>query len=289
MTKRTRKQKNAVSAEKPQSKRARAAAAAAAAQQQGKRTASMGPAEDGPMRLQRFLARAGVASRRASEELIEAGRVTINGQPVAKMGVKVDPDVDVVCVDGKPVSIVQEHVALVLHKPAGYVTTMSDPQGRPCVADLVPVDQFAGLYPVGRLDRETTGLLLFVTDGALGNQLLHPSHHVLKQYLATVKGVPTRHQVHQLRTGVKLADGLTAPADVELLSTGPDAVLRIGIREGRNRQVRRMCEAVGHECLQLHRSHFGSLTLDGLEEGSWRVLDEVELAQLRAAAGMDPQ
>ncbi|MDO4501831.1 MAG: pseudouridine synthase [Coriobacteriia bacterium] len=246
----------------------------------------MGPAEDGPMRLQRFLARAGVASRRASEELIADGRVTVNGEPVAKMGVKVDLDHDVVRVDGQVVSISQEHVALVLHKPAGYVTTMSDPQGRPCVADLVPVEQYAGLYPVGRLDRDTTGLLLFVTDGGLGNQLLHPSHHVLKQYLATVRGVPSRHQVHLLRTGVKLDDGMTSPAEVELLDNGPDATLRIGIREGRNRQVRRMCDAVGHECLHLHRSHFGPLDLEGLPEGQWRLLSEDELAQLRAAAGL---
>lgn len=251
------------------------------------RTAAMGPAQDGPMRLQRFLARAGVASRRASEELIAAGRVLVNGQPVQKMGVKVDPDHDVVQVDGKVVTVSQEHVALMLHKPAGYVTTMSDPQGRACVADLVPAERFPGLYPVGRLDRDTTGLLLFVTDGGLGNQLLHPSHHVLKRYLAQVRGVPSRHQVHLLRTGVKLEDGMTAPAEVELLDCGPDATLSIGIREGRNRQVRRMCDAVGHECLALHRSSFGPLELGDLPEGEWRLLDEGELDLLRQVAGME--
>lgn len=260
--------------------------AAARDSQTGGRTASMGPADNGPMRLQRFLARAGVASRRASEELIAAGRITVNGQPVVKMGAKVDPDVDEVRVDGQVVTISQEHVALMLHKPAGYVTTMSDPQGRPCVADLVPVHQYAGLYPVGRLDRDTTGLLLFVTDGGLGNQLLHPSHHVLKRYLAKVKGVPTRHQVHLLRTGVKLDDGMTAPAEVELLSSGPDATLEIGIREGRNRQVRRMCDAVGHECLELHRSIFGPLDLGDLPVGQWRLLTDQELDLLRSAAGL---
>ena len=259
-----------------------------AAAQEGQRSAAQGPdAASSVMRLQRFLARAGVASRRASEELIAAGRVTVNGQVVEKMGAKVDTSCDVVAVDGRAVGVKCAEVALILNKPAGYVTTMSDPQGRPCVASLVPEGEYPGLYPVGRLDRETTGLLLFTTDGALGNQLLHPSHHVLKQYLAQVRGVPTRHECHQLRTGVKLVDGMTAPAEVELLDNGPDATLHIGIREGRNRQVRRMCTAIGHECLKLHRSHFGPLELGTLPEGEWRLLSSVELSALRAAAGME--
>ena len=141
-----------------------------------------------PMRLQKFLARAGAASRRGSENLMTAGRVTVNGQVVTELGSKVDPLVDEVAVDGVPVYLAQGPVTIMLHKPAGYVTTMSDPQGRPTVAELVPTDRFPGLFPIGRLDFDTTGLLLFSTDGELGNGLLHPRHHVEKRYLALVNG-----------------------------------------------------------------------------------------------------
>ena len=157
-----------------------------------------------PMRLQKFLARAGAASRRGSENLMTAGRVTVNGQVVTELGSKVDPLVDQVAVDGVPVRLEGGPVTIMLHKPAGYVTTMSDPQGRPTVAELVPTDRFPGLFPIGRLDFDTTGLLLFSTDGELGNGLLHPRHHVEKRYLALVNGKPTPEQLGQLEQGIQL-------------------------------------------------------------------------------------
>ena len=172
------------------------------------------------MRLQKFLARAGVASRRHAEELIVAGRVMVNGQP-AELGCSVDPGSDEIRVDGgAPVRLAEGDVTIMLHKPAGYVTTMDDPQGRATVADLVPADRFPGLFPVGRLDRDTTGLLLFTTDGELGNALLHPRRHVEKRYLALVEGTPDAKALERLRRGVVLSDGMTLPARAELLRGG---------------------------------------------------------------------
>ncbi|MFR7749565.1 MAG: pseudouridine synthase [Collinsella sp.] len=164
------------------------------------------------MRLQRFLARAGVASRRGSEDLMTAGRVTVNGQVATELGTKVDVDRDHIEVDGMPVKLNQGAVYLMLYKPTGYLTTMSDPQERPCVADLVPRDRFPGLFPVGRLDRDTTGLLLFTTDGDLSQDLLHPSKHVYKTYQALVDGHLTDRDLEPLRRGIELDDGLCQPA-----------------------------------------------------------------------------
>ena len=273
--------------------------------------------DSGVMRLQKYLARAGVASRRAAEELITAGRVTINGTVASKLGTKVDSAVDEVAVDGRVIALVSETVTLMLNKPAGYVTTMADPQGRPCVATLVPVDGYPSLFPVGRLDRDTSGLLLFSTDGALGNALLHPSRHVDKTYLALVEGTPTALALRLLRNGLPLEDGMTCPAKVEVLegdarvaalaeigtvdeagASGVNArhagassraaledaatVLAITIHEGRNRQVRRMCAAVGHPVIALHRRSFGPLILGALPKGSWRFLTEEEVSALQA-------
>ena len=244
-----------------------------------------------PMRLQKFLARAGAASRRGSEALMTAGRVTVNGVVVTELGSKVDPSADVVAVDGKVVRLTDVPVTLMLNKPAGYVTTMSDPHARRMVAELVPTDRFPGLFPIGRLDQDTTGLLLFSTDGELGNRLLHPRHHVEKTYEALVEGVPREEALEALRCGIQLEDGMTAPARVSLVpSCAGDpkgsARLELAIHEGRKRQVRRMCEAVGHPVVALHRERFGPLTLDGLEPGAWRLLDAAELAALGEAAGL---
>lgn len=273
------------------------------------------------VRLQKYLARAGVASRRGSEQLIEAGRVSVNGVVCCELGSKVDDALDEVRVDGRVVSPQQSTVTIMLHKPAGVVTTMSDPQGRACVADIVPATQFPGLFPIGRLDRDTTGLLLFSTDGELGNGLLHPRKHVVKRYLALVSGQIEPDQARLLRRGVMLSDGMTLPAEIEILRGGaaraaldcldlgtPNAsgqglggrtmhgargsrmagtsLVSVGIREGRKREVRRMLEAVGHPVLALHRQKFGPLELGSLERGSWRVLEEGEVAALREAAGL---
>ncbi len=239
---------------------------------------------NGAMRLQKFLARAGVASRRSSEKLITAGRVRVNGAVVTELGTKVDPACDEVLLDGAPVGLPESSHTLMLNKPAGYLTTMSDPQGRPCVADLVPVAEYPGLYPIGRLDFDTTGLLLFSTDGELGHALLHPSHHVSKTYRAKVEGLPKKADLERLAGGVRLEDGMTAPAEVALIDAGKEAsVIELTIHEGRKRQVKRMCEAVGHPVLELHRLSFGPLALGSLGVGCYRELAPEELAALSAA------
>ncbi len=238
----------------------------------------------GAVRLQKFLARAGVASRRSSEKMISAGRIAVNGEVVTELGAKVDPDHDQVLLDGEPVELPESKHTLMLNKPAGYLTTMSDPQGRPCVAELVPIDEFPGLYPVGRLDFDTTGLLLFSTDGELGHALLHPSHHVSKTYRARVKGLPSEKDLKRLEEGVLLEDGMTAPAKVRLVGAKkPNATIELTIHEGRKRQVKRMCEAVGHPVLELHRLSLGPLGLGSLAEGQWRELSPEEVASLLAS------
>lgn len=246
------------------------------------------PEQPFPMRLQKFLARAGVASRRGSEDLMTAGRVSVNGSIVTELGSKVDPKTDIVRVDGKEVHLDDGSVYLMLYKPAGYLTTMDDPQGRPCVASLVPTKEYPGLYPVGRLDKDTTGLLLFTTDGDMGQHLLHPKHHVHKSYRAHVDGVPSEDDIERLQEGIMLADGMTAPARVQILDERDDGTsdLEIVIREGRKRQVKRMCSAIHHPVIDLHRHRFGPLELQGVEEGSWRLLDEDEIAALKEAAGL---
>lgn len=236
------------------------------------------------MRLQKFLARAGAASRRGSENLMTAGRVTVNGVVVTELGSKVDPLVDEVAVDGLVVQLSDKPVTLMLNKPKGVITTMSDPQGRTCVASLVPTDRYPGLYPIGRLDFDTTGLLLFSTDGELGHALLHPRRHVEKCYHAQVQGVPLERDLARLRRGIQLEDGMTLPAKVRLLVGAPTPLdcseVEVSIHEGRKRQVRRMFDAIGHPVDALHRSHFGPITLGSLKEGQWRELDHEELAAL---------
>ena len=255
-----------------------------------------------PMRLQRFLARAGVASRRGSERLMTEGRVRVNGVVVTELGSKVDPASDVVTVDGVVRTIQERPRYLMLYKPAGFLTTMSDPRGRPTVAELVPVADAPGLYPVGRLDLDTTGLLLFTTNGDLGQALLHPSRHVTKHYVALVSGTPDERDLERLRRGVELEnEGPAAPARAELLSPrdplfsvvaphGPgrtgggerNAVVGLTIHEGRKHQVKKMMQAVGHKVLRLHRDAFGPLRLTGLQEGAWRDLTEAEAEGLEA-------
>lgn len=246
-----------------------------------------------PMRLQRFLARAGVASRRGSEDLMTAGRVTVNGRVACELGTKVDPLVDRVEVDGVPVVPARGKAYLVLNKPAGYLTTMRDPHGRPCVAQLVPVDAYPGLFPVGRLDMDTTGLLLFTTDGDLGHELLHPSKHVWKTYIALVDGDVRDEDLEPLRRGIELDDGPCQPARCRIISRRLSAPVAYGnvpahtgfvevqIREGRKNQVKRMLGRVHHPVLRLHRCRFGDLELGDLAQGAWRELDEREVALLK--------
>lgn len=243
-----------------------------------------------PMRLQRFLARAGVASRRGSENLMTAGRVTVNGRVTSELGSKVDPLVDVVAVDGVEVRLSDGYAYLVLNKPMGYLSTMRDPQGRPCVERLVPTKRFPGLFPVGRLDFDTTGLLLFTTNGDAAQRMLHPSMHVWKHYVALVRGVPTAEQLERLRRGVMLDDGPAQPAEAKLLHrsdplafpVAPEgvpyghAVVGLRIHEGKKHQVKRMLKAVGHDVLRLHRDEFGPIALGEVASGCWRELTAEE-------------
>ena len=243
-----------------------------------------------PMRLQRFLARAGVASRRGSENLMTAGRVTVNGRVTSELGRKVDPLVDVVAVDGVEVRLSDGYAYLVLNKPMGYLSTMRDPQGRPCVERLVPTKRFPGLFPVGRLDFDTTGLLLFTTNGDAAQRMLHPSMHVWKHYVALVRGVPTAEQLERLRRGVMLDDGPAQPAEAKLLHrsdplalpVAPEgvpyghAVVGLRIHEGKKHQVKRMLKAVGHDVVRLHRDEFGPIALGEVASGCWRELTAEE-------------
>lgn len=249
-----------------------------------------------PMRLQRFLARAGVASRRGSENLMTAGRVRVNGQVVTELGSKVDPMADVVEVDGRRVSLADGHTYLILNKPRGYLSTMKDPHGRPCVEHLVPTRRYPGLFPVGRLDADTTGLLLFTTNGDAAQRMLHPSMHVWKHYVALVRGVPSKEDLDKLRKGVWIDDGYAQPAEAELLeATEPralavvpeglpryHAVVGLRIHEGKKHQVKRMLKAVGHEVVRLHRDEFGPLELGEVVMGCWRELSDDERKSIEA-------
>jgi 23S rRNA pseudouridine2605 synthase len=230
-------------------------------------------------RLQKVLARAGIGSRRACEELIAEGRVTVNGH-VAVLGRRVDPTTDEVELDGALVVVDDALVHYLLNKPAGVVTTAADPQGRPTVVGLVPAEP--RVFPVGRLDAATEGLLVMTNDGPLAHRLTHPRFGVEKEYVAEVEGRPAPRAVRALRQGVELEDGPTAPARVALVSP---SVLRITIHEGRNRQVRRMCDAVGHPVTRLVRTRVGPIADRRLPPGRWRALTPDEVAALARAAG----
>ncbi|MGE5653350.1 MAG: pseudouridine synthase [Bacillota bacterium] len=233
-------------------------------------------------RLQKLLAKAGLASRRHAEEMISSGRVQVNGQVVTELGSKADPSRDRVVVDGRELSFCQEKRHVLLFKPKGYVTTASDPEGRPTVMDLL-MDERSRLFPVGRLDMDTEGLLILTNDGDLAYYLTHPSHEVDKTYLALVQGVPTKTRLRKLARGIELDDGKTAPAKVEALATdGESTWISITIHEGRNRQVRRMLEAVELPVQYLRRTRLAFLTLDGLGPGEYRSLTHDEVERLRA-------
>jgi pseudouridine synthase len=226
------------------------------------------------VRLNAYLARAGIASRRRADELIKAGRVTVNGEP-GQLNTFVQAR-DRVRVDGNAVEL-QPLAYVLLHKPAATVTTVSDPQGRPTVVGLV--DHPARVVPVGRLDADTTGALLLTNDGELAHRLAHPSYEVEKVYEAEVEGEPTDEELERLRNGVQLDDGLTAPARVRRLR---QTTVELGVHEGRKHQVKRMLAAIGHPVTRLHRSVYAGLSLGGLEPGAWRELEPSEVERLRA-------
>ena len=228
-------------------------------------------------RLQKVLARVGIGSRRVCENLIAEGRVLVDGE-MAVLGRRVDPETALIEVDGAPVGVRPDLVHYILNKPAGVVTTADDPQGRPTVVGLVPNEP--RVFPVGRLDVDTEGLLLLTNDGELAHRLTHPSYGVEKEYVAEVEGLPTRAVLRRLREGVELDDGPTAPARATLIDP---SVVRLTIHEGRNRQVRRMCEAVGHSVVRLIRTRIGPLADRSLAPGAWRELTGDEVRSLQRA------
>lgn len=234
------------------------------------------------IRLQKYMALCGVASRRASEELIKNGQVQVNGRVVLEMGTVIDPDKDRVSVDGKTVKPEKKKVYIMLNKPVGIVTSLKDEKGRTVVTDLIEgVDE--RIYPVGRLDSDTSGLLLLTNDGELAFKLTHPSKKIYKKYIAIVEGLPNKGELERLRNGIKIDGRVTSKAKVKVLKNfGEDSILEIEIFEGRNRQVKKMCEAVDHPVKKLKRVAFGELQLGGLESGNWRFLNDEELAFIRS-------
>ncbi len=230
-------------------------------------------------RLQKVLAQAGIGSRRVCEIYIDEGRISVNGV-IAHLGQRVDPLVDVVEFDGSQIGVKPGLVHYLLNKPAGVVTTAQDTHGRPTVVELVPAEP--RVFPVGRLDADTEGLLLLTNDGDLTHRLTHPSFGVDKEYLAEVEGEPSRGALRRLREGVELEDGSTAPATAALLAPN---LIRLVIHEGRNRQVRRMCDAVGHPVVRLVRTRIGPLSDTTLAPGAWRELTQQEVRSLERAAG----
>src|SRR5437867_927728 len=236
-------------------------------------------------RLQKILAQAGVASRRAAEALIRAGRVSVNGAIVTELGTKADAAKDEVRLDGERLRPPRARV-LAFHKPPSVVTTLSDPEGRPTIRSCLP-GNFDRVFPVGRLDFHSSGLLLLTNDGELAARLLHPRFRIPRTYRVKVRGHPDAAAIGRLRRGVKLDDGVSGPAEVEVEARLPaKAWLRVTIREGRRREIRRMCEAVGHLVDRLVRVRFGPIELGRLEPGDWRPLREEEIEALRAAVGL---
>ncbi len=237
-------------------------------------------------RLQKILAHAGIASRRAAEGLITSGRVAVNGIVVTELGAKADPALDQVTLDGKPVRVSTEKLYILLNKPVGYVTTLKDPEGRPVVTDLLKGVK-GRVYPVGRLDYNTEGLLLLTNDGELANRLAHPSHEVEKEYMVRVRGAVAPDQLRILASGVELDDGLSAPAEVKLVRESENnSWLSITIHEGRFRQVRRMCEGVGLTVVRLKRTRYALLEAGEMRPGEFRFLTPAEVEGLRALSGL---
>lgn len=232
------------------------------------------------VRLQKFLAQAGVASRRASERLIQEGKVWVNGKKITQLGTKIDPDNDIITVNGKRIKMSENKIYILLYKPSGYVTTVKDPQGRRTVMDLLKQVK-ERVFPVGRLDYDTEGLLILTNDGDFSYALTHPKFQIKKTYLAAVQGIPDKRDLQKLQRGVKLSDGPTAPAKVKLLRClNGQAIIKLTIHEGRNRQVRRMLKAVGHPVVKLKRVAIGNLTLGKLSPGEYRYLEPGEVQKL---------
>ena len=232
-------------------------------------------------RLQKYLANCGVASRRKCEEYIIQGKIKVNGETVNELGTKVNPEKDIIEFENKRIKENSKHIYILLNKPIGYVTTADDQFGRDTVLDLVKVRE--RIVPVGRLDMYTSGALILTNDGDFVYKVTHPKHEIEKTYTVTVKGIVQNREVEQLRQGVKIEEYTTKPAKVKILKTDTEkdiSRLEITIHEGKNRQVRKMCEAVGRKVLALHRSKIGNIGVKDLEPGKWRYLNSKEVEQL---------
>ncbi|ACV62924.1 pseudouridine synthase [Desulfofarcimen acetoxidans DSM 771] len=237
-------------------------------------------------RLQKVMARAGIASRRKCEELIAEGVVKVNGRLVKEQGIKVDPQKDRIMVQGKIINRLEDKIYLLMYKPRGYVTTLHDPEGRKTIVDLLKNIK-ERVFPVGRLDYDSEGLLLVTNDGELANALTHPRHEVKKTYLVTVAGIPLPKSLEQMSKGLELEDGMTAPTQVALVELLEDrSLLEITVHEGKNRLVRRMCEKIGHPVLRLKRIKLGTLSIKGVKPGQYRLLNTKEIRELKKSAGL---
>ena len=235
---------------------------------------------DEKIRLQKYMSECGIASRRKSEELITNGKVKVNGT-IAKLGDKIDPNCDVVSVEGRKIQANNKFVYIMLHKPRGFITTMRDEMNRKCVAELV-ADVGTRVYPVGRLDRDSEGLLLLTNDGAFANNMMHPSKHVPKTYRVTIRPGITEEQITALTTGIMIDGKVTLPSTVRVLASEPGrVVLELILCEGRNRQIRKMCEELGLEVARLKRVAIGSVKLGMLQQGKWRYLTPEEVKGLK--------
>lgn len=231
-------------------------------------------------RIQKYLARCGVASRRKAEELVLSGKVKVNGSLIKEI-ILIDPEKDTVEVEGKKVKPEEKRVYIMLNKPTGVITSAKDQFGRRTVLDLVNVKE--RIFPVGRLDYDTSGLIILTNDGEVANKLMHPSKEVNKVYVAEVLGVPTKEEMDKFKRGLKIEDYVTAPADIKILKNlGRTSVIEVIIHEGRNRQVRKMCDAIGHKVIKLKRIKIGEIELGNLKEGEWRYLNQNEIEYLKS-------
>ena len=233
------------------------------------------------VRLQKYLANCGIASRRKSEELITSGKISVNGKVITELGTKINPSTDKILYNGKEVKEESKHVYILLNKPIGYVTTSKDQFGRDSVMDLVKVKE--RIVPVGRLDMYTSGALILTNDGDFVYQVTHPKHEIEKTYTVTIKGIVTKEEVEKLRNGIKIDDYITKEAKAKILKTDEEknqSRLEITIHEGKNRQVRKMCEAIGHKDLALHRSKIAGIGVKDLSLGKWRYLNKEEVNKI---------
>ena len=237
------------------------------------------------MRLAKYLAQAGLTSRRHAEQLIKNGEITVNGQLVTEMGTQVEPGADIIVYQGRKIGSMPRMVYVLLNKPAGFICSVDDPQGRPTVLSLLK-DIEERIYPVGRLDYDTSGLLLLSNDGEFTNLMIHPRYKIIKTYEARVKGRASQPELDRICQGLLLEDGMTAPAQVKLLTQDEtSSLLEISIHEGRKRQIKRMCAAINHPVLNLKRTRLAFLSLQDIEEGKYRLLSSQEVEALKKCAG----